>query len=137
TPVQDAVTLAALSPVEDAYQAQVLRAHAELRHGAERPGIVRRTVLESWRRSLARLQDGAAPPSRPVLTADALAAARSGHPLRPVLGLLRSRLIDPAVEAGMLVALGDAQGRLLWVEGPGALRSRAEAMGFAPGADWS
>lgn len=130
------------SPVEDAYQAQLLRAHAELREGhlpagQDRPGIVRRAVLESWRRSLSRLQDHATVPSRPALAAPQLESARSGHLFGPVMPLLRSRLIDPAVEAGMLVALGDAQGRLLWVEGPSAVRTRAETMGFAPGADWS
>ncbi|WP_232226477.1 GAF domain-containing protein [Brachybacterium phenoliresistens] len=130
------------SPVEDAYQAQLLRAHAELREGnlpagQDRPGMVRRAVLESWRRSLSRLQDHPTVPSRPVLAAPQLESARSGHLFGPIMPLLRSRLIAPAVEAGMLVALGDAQGRLLWVEGPSAVRTRAESMGFAPGADWS
>src|SRR5699024_12656002 len=72
-----------------------------------------------------------------VLAGEELAAARQAHLFSAVLPLLRSRLIDPAVEAGLMVALGDADGRLLWVEGRPPLISRADDMGFAAGADWS
>ncbi|WP_341854657.1 transcriptional regulator [Brachybacterium sp. GPGPB12] len=67
--------------------------------------------------------------------------ARPGAPraplLRHVAPSLRSRLIEPAVDAGLVVALGDAEGRSLWVEGRSSVTSRADAMGFAAGADWS
>jgi transcriptional regulator of acetoin/glycerol metabolism len=37
----------------------------------------------------------------------------------------------------MLVAVGDAMGRLLWVEGDQGLKSKAESMMFVEGSDWS
>jgi len=97
---------------------------------------VRAPVLDSWRRSLAALPDGTGT-ARAVLEGDELARARRAHPFSAMLPLLRSRLIEPAVDAGLVVALGDAEGRLLWVEGRSAVTSRADAMGFAAGADWS
>lgn len=127
------------SPTDSAYQARLLRAHEDLRSHAEvRPDRtpVREPVLASWRRSLAALPTASLPTSA-VLEGDELAAARQDHLFSAVLPLLHSRLIEPAVEAGLMVALGDARGRLLWVEGRPHLISRADDMGFAVGADWS
>ncbi|WP_299300616.1 GAF domain-containing protein [uncultured Brachybacterium sp.] len=127
------------SPTDSAYQARLLRAHENLRANAEtRPdrNPVREPVLASWRRSLASLPPDALPTGT-VLEGEELAAARQEHLFSSVLPLLRSRLIEPAVEAGLMVALGDAHGRLLWVEGRPHLISRADDMGFAAGADWS
>ena len=118
------------SPTDSAYQARLLRAHEDLRSHVElrdQRDLIRAPVLDSWRRSLAAVP---AP-------GEELAAARQAHLFSAVLPLLRSRLIDPAVEAGLMVALGDADGRLLWVEGRPQLISRADDMGFAAGADWS
>ncbi|MBP2411471.1 transcriptional regulator of acetoin/glycerol metabolism [Arthrobacter stackebrandtii] len=44
----------------------------------------------------------------------------------------------PALEnTGLLVAVGDEHGRLLWVEGDSAARRHGEGINFARGADWS
>jgi transcriptional regulator of acetoin/glycerol metabolism len=53
-----------------------------------------------------------------------------------VLPLVHRLLVEPAADSAQIVALGDAAGRLLWVEGHRALRTRAERMGFLPGACW-
>ena len=133
------MTATSWSPTDSAYQAQLLRAHEDLRAHTELRGdggLIREPVLASWRRSLAARPAGALPAGA-VLEGEELAAARREHLFSAVLPLLRSRLIDPAVEAGLMVALGDARGRLLWVEGRPQLISRADDMGFAAGADWS
>lgn len=133
------MTVTDWSPTDSVYQAQLRRAHEELRASTvpdEAPWQVRAPVLDSWRRSLAALSDGAGT-ARAVLEGDELARARRAHPFSAMLPLLRSRLIEPAVDAGLVVALGDAEGRLLWVEGRSSVTSRADAMGFAAGADWS
>ena len=57
-------------------------------------------------------------------------------PIRPS-GRIRRLLIDDAADPGLLVAVSDAAGRPLWVEGCPSLRARAEGMHFVPGADWS
>lgn len=68
---------------------------------------------------------------------DALNALREPHPLAVTMPLIRSLLTESAAEAGMLVAVSDAAGRLLWVEGDATLRRRAERMLFVPGTDWT
>lgn len=98
---------------------------------------VRQMVVESWQRSVAGGLDpeDARAPIR--LREDMLAEVRAAHPLSTVMPVIRRLLVDSAAEAGLLVAVSDAAGQLLWVEGSASLRSRAEAMHFVPGADWS
>lgn len=100
------------------------------------PDVVRPVVAQSWRRSLLH---GVDPQGSPPLALDGdhLSAYRQAHPLAPLMPLVRTLLIDDADEAGHIVAVGDAEGRLLWVEGHKGLRRRAERMGFVPGALWS
>ncbi|MGO3151138.1 MAG: transcriptional regulator [Galactobacter sp.] len=74
---------------------------------------------------------------RSILGADELEEYRSGHQLATVLPLIRSLLSTPAKEHGLIMAVGDEAGRLLWVEGDAGTRGRAEDMAFLPGADWS
>ncbi|MFK4225954.1 GAF domain-containing protein [Streptomyces sp. NPDC019890] len=100
----------------------------------ERP--VRSVVAESWRRS-ARAQ--VSPEGTPgvELDAEALAAYRENHPLARVMPLVRELMGAYARDGEHLVAVCDAHGRLLWVEGPAATRSRAGGMNFVPGARWA
>lgn len=100
-------------------------------------GPLREDVVQSWRRSLAvqaRIDSSAAPA---VLTDADLRLLRNEHPLAGVLAIIRRLLVEPAADAGLIVALGNASGQLLWVEGDPAAARRAEVMGFVPGADWS
>ncbi|MGC2940490.1 MULTISPECIES: helix-turn-helix domain-containing protein [unclassified Brevibacterium] len=130
--------------LEDAYQRAVRRAHERLA-GPSDTGlqtrssgpVVRTSVLESWDRSLARLRDPDSVQVQVAFEADRLAEVRRRHPFHAIMPLLRSHLIEPARDAGLLAALGDEQGRLLWVEGERGVRNRAEAMGFVSGSDWS
>lgn len=97
---------------------------------------LRHLVAESWRRSLARGADPLGGP--PVDLGDAeLEEYRSAHPLSAAMPVVRRLLVEDAADAGLIVALTDASGRLLWVEGAHAPRRRAEAIGFVEGATWS
>ncbi|GGF34752.1 transcriptional regulator [Marmoricola endophyticus] len=98
---------------------------------------VRSLVLESWRRSLREGVDPERTSAAVGISDDALADLRAAHPLTAVMPVIRRLLVDSAAEAGLVVAVSDAAGRLLYVEGASALRSRAEAMAFVAGADWS
>jgi hypothetical protein len=117
---------------------QLRAAHERLVTGAE-PGddVVRSVVRESWRRSLGSGvdPDGLAPPVD--LLDDELLAYREAHPLAPVMPVIRRLLVQDAEADRMIVAVTDAGGRMLWVEGDAALRSRAEGMNFIAGARWS
>ncbi len=98
---------------------------------------VRDLVADSWRRSLKQGVDpsGDTPPL--VWDADELALARANSPMAGAMPMIRSLLTDPAEASGHVVAVGDAAGHLLWVEGDRGLRLRAEAMGFVVGSQWS
>lgn len=98
---------------------------------------VRPLVAKSWIRSVTSGVDpeGSLAPVE-VLDRE-LEEWRSGHPLAAVMPVIRRLLVDDAAEAGMLVAVSDHIGRLLWVEGASPMRRRAEAIHFAEGARWS
>lgn len=114
------------------------RAHEELVVGNladARLADVRPLVRDSWRRSLAHLvgAEGAPPLD---LTDDELEAYRSAHPLAGAMDMVRA-LLSPDADSGVVVAVGDAAGRLLWVEGDRHVRSLVGGMGFVEGANWS
>nr|WP_204332327.1 phytochrome sensor protein [Geodermatophilus sabuli] len=98
---------------------------------------VRTVVWDSWRRSLGSGvdPDGGAPPVD-LLDGDLL-TYRAAHPLSPVLPVIRRLLVEDAEADQMIVAVTDAAGRMLWVEGDRRLRSRAEGVNFVEGARWS
>ena len=118
------------------------RAHDEFVGGNDadpRLRQVRGLVQDSWRRSLAHLvgPDGTPPLD---LTSEELEAYRSAHPLAGAIDMIRALLLpggDPEADAGVVVAVGDAAGRLLWVEGDRRVRELTGAMGFVAGANWS
>jgi hypothetical protein len=97
---------------------------------------VRRVVLESWLRSRGSGVDPETPrPPVHVAGAD-LAAFRRGHALAPLMPIARRLLLDGGGSDGLLVALVDDAGRLLWVEGDRVVRSAVERVGFVEGAQW-
>jgi hypothetical protein len=99
--------------------------------------IVRTLVRESWQRSLDYRLDADQIVAEPELTDDQLRAYRNAHPLQATLPVLQKLLIRHTFDAGLIVAVGDSSGRLLWIDGDRSLRGRAEAMGFVEGANWS
>ncbi|WP_242511307.1 GAF domain-containing protein [Pengzhenrongella frigida] len=104
--------------------------------GRDRGSWVRRVVMESWLRSRS---SGVDPEhlNPPVdLAGVDLAAYRRGHALAPLMPIVRRLLVDGAGSEGLLVALADDAGRLLWVEGDHAVRRAVEEVGFVEGARW-
>lgn len=122
-------------------QRHALAAHEQLDAHAfpdapEIPGL-RRLIRESWQRS-ARLQANPDVPEAPLaMDGEELEAYRRQHPLAAIMPVIQKLLIQPSHESGLLVAVGDDVGRLLWVEGDPVMQRRAEGMMFVPGADWS
>jgi transcriptional regulator of acetoin/glycerol metabolism len=94
-------------------------------------------VLDSWRRSLSSGIDPEDAVARIRLEHAALAEIRAAHPLTVVMPVIRRLLVEDAADAGLLVAVSDAAGQLLYVEGASSLRALAEEMHFVEGADWS
>ncbi|WP_104192791.1 helix-turn-helix domain-containing protein [Cryobacterium sp. Y82] len=98
---------------------------------------VRQLVQDSWQRSLSlSLDPGSVAPER-TLTDTELRNLRNQHPLAAVLPVVHNLLIRHALDAELLVAIGDESGRLLWIDGDRVLRRQVEEMLFVEGADWS
>ncbi|QRY39652.1 GAF domain-containing protein [Microbacterium hominis] len=117
------------------------RAHEELvggNVGDPRLGQIRPLVQDSWRRSLAHLVGAEGLPPLD-LGDDELEAYRRAHPLAAAMDMIRSLLLPGGEDSdsGVVVAVGDAVGRLLWVEGDRRVRSLTGDMGFVAGANWS
>jgi len=116
------------------------RAHEELVAGNpadRRMRDVRPLVQESWRRSLANLVGAEALPPLD-LAVEELEEYRRTHPLASVMDMIRALLLPgDATDSGVVVAVGDAAGRLLWVEGDHRIRALTGDMGFVEGANWS
>lgn len=98
---------------------------------------IRSVIRESWLRSLGEGMNPETSVAALRLDDDALAEVRATHPLALAMPVIRRLLVEDAAEAGLLVAVSDAVGQLLWVEGAHDIRARAEGMNFVSGADWS
>lgn len=112
------------------------RAHETFTAAGTVPRPVRSVVADSWRRS-ARAGVGPDGTASVELTDGDLGSYRAEHPLAPVMPLFRELMGTFAADGGHLLAVCDAQGRLLWVEGRPAVRRRADGMNFVPGARWA
>ncbi len=112
---------------------QVGRAHERFLTGGK-TNAMRPLVVDSWRRSAAAIT---ADSTAPIELSDGdLEAYRAAHPLARVLPIFRDLLGGLASDGDHLMAVCDAGGRLLWVEGTASVLRGAEAMNFVPGARW-
>jgi hypothetical protein len=128
----------ALEPGTDpAERARMLRrAHETFTAAGTVPKPVRAVVADSWRRS-ARAGVGPDGTARVELVDGDLGAYRAEHPLARVMPLIRELMGTFAADGEHLLAVCDAHGRLLWVEGHATTRRQAGRMNFVPGARWS
>lgn len=113
---------------------QALITTPEQRRG--RRGEVRPVVWDSWQRSLGSGVDPDGGGPDVDLVDDALRAYRDAHPLAAVMPVIRRLLVEDAESDKMIVAVTDAAGCLLWVEGDSRLRSQAAGINFVEGANW-
>lgn len=98
---------------------------------------VRPVVLDSWRRSRKSGVDPDGIGDAVGIGDLELQRYRANHPTALIRPIVRKLLVEDAAEAGLLVAISDARGRLLWVEGDSKVKDRALTMNFVEGADWS
>ena len=103
--------------------------------GALLPGVDP-LVAASWRRSLRSGVDPDTPRPGEGLDGDALEEYRTAHPLAPLMPVVRELVVDGARDDGLVVAVSDDAGRLLWVEGSTRTRGAVERVGFVEGAVW-
>lgn len=121
---------------------RIRRAYEDFLSGVNPPAdAVRSIVRESWARSLTRGVDPseAAPDGdrASAMSPDEFAAYRAAHPITAVRPLVQSLMVDAIADTGVVVALTDQAGRLLWIEGDTAARDRAGHINFVEGSVWS
>ncbi|AWZ07681.1 MULTISPECIES: GAF domain-containing protein [unclassified Streptomyces] len=115
---------------------ELRRAHAAFTRDGRVEAPVRAVIARSWRRcARARVSPECAP--RMELSGAELRSYREQHPLARVLPLFRDLVGAFAARGAHLLAVCDARGSLLWVEGEPATMRRAEGLGFVPGARWA
>lgn len=127
-----------ISPASQSHQRRAIKAH-EILGATDLHGSVlqlREVVRESWLRSLG-FQAEATPNEHTVLADADLNQLRTDSPLRLVLPVFDRLLLEPARDTGLILAIGDHTGRLLWVKGESHVLRQAESMAFVPGSDWS
>lgn len=112
-------------------------AHSSFVEDRSSSGNVRSVVLDSWLRSRTKGVDPNGGSELPALSGGELDRYRDAHPMAIIRPVIRKLLVEDAAETGLLVAISDADGRLLWVEGDTAAKDRALSMNFAEGTDWS
>lgn len=112
------------------------RAHERFTTAGRVEADVRPVVAESWRRC-ARARVAPEGRASVELRDDELAVYRDGHPLSRVMPVIRELTGAYAVDGEHLVAVCDAQARLLWVEGHRGTRELAGRMNFVEGARWA
>lgn len=124
-----------LSP--ETVQRQAHKAHESLALGIRSITGLRSLVRDSWERSLSHHADPAEASPELVYDGGELDEYRRQHPLASIMPVIHQLLVCPAYDSGLLVAVGDEHGRLLWVDGDETMRHKAEGMMFMAGADWS
>jgi hypothetical protein len=114
----------------------IARAHEAFLTG-HRPAIdaVRDVVLKSWLRSVrAHVDPTGRAPVR--LRGAELEAYRQSHPLAQAMPILRETVGRAAVDNVHIMAVSDASGLTLWVEGHQVALSSGEGVHLVPGALW-
>lgn len=125
-------------PTDPVERARMLaRVHEAVLSGTTCSEKPRDLISASWRRSLdAHVDPDRGRPSQ-VFGSDELDGVRSGHPLAPVLPLLRRTLLDVADEAVHMMIVTDAGGHILWREGHRRVLRRADEVALVEGTRWS
>lgn len=100
------------------------------------PPDVHPVVADSWRRSLRSGVDPDGLRVRDVLPSGELQPYRQAHPLAAVMPVVRDLVVEAVEDDGLVVAVCDQTGRLLWVEGDRRVRDAAGRVGFVEGAAW-
>lgn len=105
--------------------------------GDQPPAAPRPLIRDSWRRTM---RFGVDPDQGRDLACPArieeIEHRRHGSSLDRVLPVLGGVLLPAAEDAGHIMVVVDADGMILWRDGPRGVQRNAEHLGFCPGADW-
>jgi len=135
----DVIGYSAIAPGTDLSEhVRVLaRVHDAVLAGGRPPMRPRAVVARSWSRVLHLGLDASRANAREPLPLSEVERRRRGSPLSLVLDELRQVLVSVADASSFLMVVTDADGVVLWREGPTRVRLRADQLGFTEGARWT
>ncbi|GAA0973536.1 Acetoin dehydrogenase operon transcriptional activator AcoR [Nocardioides aquaticus] len=103
-------------------------------NGDSADSLVRPEILSSWTRSVAAVPTGVE--AAPMADEDETASLWQDSPLQEAVAGVEAELRRTAADGDLVLAVTDAQTRILWTYGGRVMRRKAEAVNFAPGARW-
>ncbi len=112
------------------------RSRAAARAGGARAPLPRTEIAASWRRVAATGLDPGSGADIPPIDSAELERRRAASGLADVVPRLAESLA-PVVDAGQLVVVADAEGRVLWRLGSSGVRRLADDLGFVGGSAWT
>jgi hypothetical protein len=135
----DVIGYSAIAPGTDLSEhVRVLaRVHDAVLAGGRPPMRPRAVVARSWSRVLDLGLDASRANAREPLPLSEVERRRRGSPLSLVVDELRQVLVSVADASSFLMVVTDADGVVLWREGPTRVRLRADQLGFTEGARWT
>ena len=105
-----------------------------IEHGDGAEGLVRPEILRSWERSAPAVGIDVA--EAPLADESDTAAIWNGSPLQIGVERVESELRRTAEDGDLVVAVTDAETRILWTYGGRVMRRKAETVNFVPGGRW-
>ncbi|MEO7351916.1 MAG: transcriptional regulator [Marmoricola sp.] len=105
-----------------------------IEHGDGAAGMVRPEILRSWERSAPAVGIDVA--EAPMADESDTAAIWEGSPLQVAVERVESELRRTAEDGDLVVAVTDAETRILWTYGGRVMRRKAETVNFVPGGRW-
>ena len=107
---------------------------AFVEHGDRAQAVVRPEVWRSWTRSEARVPVDIT--EAPLADESETASRWRGSPLQSAVEAVESDLRRTAEDGDLVVAVTDAETRILWTYGGRVMRRKAETVNFVPGGRW-
>ncbi len=103
-------------------------------HGDGAADLVRPEIWRSWQRSEAAISLDVV--AAPLADEDDTRTFWRGSPLQVAVARVESELRRTAEDGDLVLAVTDAQTRILWTYGGRVMRRRAESVNFVPGGQW-
>ena len=107
---------------------------AFVEHGDDAAGLVRPEILHSWTRSEAAVPTDVT--QAPLADETETAACWRGSPLQTAVERVEDELRRTAEDGDLVLAVTDAQTRILWTYGGRVMRRKAETVNFVAGGRW-
>jgi hypothetical protein len=112
------------------------RVHEAALSGSALPGHPRPVIGASWQRMKRLGIDPDHGQQTPRISPEELERRRRDSGLSEAMPILRNGLLTLAEEAGHIMVVVDADGKVLWRDGSASVRRRADGLGFLEGVDW-